>query len=95
MTGEEFDGEPFEIEITDSIDLHAFAPSDVKRVTDEYIREAHAKGFRIVRIIHGKGIGVLRETVRKVLKRSEFVEGFKDSDEFSGGRGSTVAKLRA
>jgi dsDNA-specific endonuclease/ATPase MutS2 len=47
----------------------------------------------MVRIIHGKGIGVQREIVRKVLERSEFVESFKNSDEFSGGRGSTIAKL--
>lgn len=85
--------EPFEIEITDSIDLHAFAPRDVKRVTEAYIQEAYAKGFRVVRIIHGKGIGVQRETVRKVLADSKFVESFKNSDEFSGGRGSTVAKF--
>ncbi len=86
--------EPFDVEITDSIDLHAFFPKDIKAVTVEYLKEAHRKGFRIVRIIHGKGIGVQRETVRKVLERSELVESFKNSDEFSGGSGSTVAKLK-
>jgi len=85
--------EIFDIEITDSIDLHAFAPKDIKAVTEEYIKEAHRKGLKIVRIIHGKGIGVQRETVRNVLERSEFVESFKNSDEFSGGRGATIAKL--
>ncbi len=85
--------EPFDVEITDSIDLHAFAPKDIRAVTEEYLTEAHRKGFRIVRIIHGKGIGVQRETVRKVLERSELVESFKNSDEFSGGRGATIAKL--
>ena len=85
--------EVFNVEITDSIDLHSFAPKDIKAVTEEYIKEAHRKGLKIVRIIHGKGIGVQREIVRKVLERSELVESFKNSDEFSGGRGSTVAKL--
>lgn len=86
--------EPVELEITDSIDLHAFAPRDVKAVTVAYLEEAHKKGFRIVRIIHGKGIGVQRETVRKVLAETEFINSFKSGDEFSGGAGATVVKFK-
>jgi dsDNA-specific endonuclease/ATPase MutS2 len=82
--------EPFEIEITDSLDLHAFSPKDVKAVTAAYLDEARKKGFRTVRIIHGKGIGVQREIVRNVLKETPFVKGFKSGDEFSGGSGATV-----
>ena len=77
--------EPVELEITDSIDLHAFAPRDIKSVVESYLEEARKKGFSVVRIIHGKGIGVQRETVRKVLERTDFVESFKSGDEFSGG----------
>lgn len=88
--------EPIELEITDSIDLHAFAPRDVKSVVENYLIEARKKGFKIVRIIHGKGIGVQRETVRKVLATTDFVESFKNADEFSGGGGwgATIAKLK-
>ena len=86
-------GEPVEIEITDSLDLHAFSPKDVKAVTIAYLEEARKKGFRIVRLIHGKGVGVQREIVRKVLSETEFVKGFKSGDEFSGGWGATVAEL--
>ena len=87
--------EPVELEITDSIDLHAFAPRDVKSVVETYLEEARKKNFRIVRIIHGKGIGVQRETVRKVLARTDFVESFKSGDEFSGGgSGATVVKFK-
>lgn len=86
--------EPFEIEITDSIDLHAFAPRDVKSVTKSYLEEAVKKNFRVVRIIHGKGVGVQREIVRKVLENSEFVESFKTGDEFSGNWGATIVKLK-
>ena len=87
--------EPVELEITDSIDLHAFAPRDVKSVVESYLREARKKDFRIVRIIHGKGIGVQREIVRKVLTETNFVESFKTGDEFSGSWGATIVKLRA
>lgn len=90
---DEMGDEPFEIEITDSIDLHAFHPKDVKAVTIAYLDEARAKGFRVVRIIHGKGIGVQREIVRSVLSQTPFVKGFKSGDEFSGGSGATVVAL--
>jgi dsDNA-specific endonuclease/ATPase MutS2 len=99
MDKEEFDLEnPFpetvEIEITDSIDLHAFAPRDVRAVTEAYLEEARKKGFRMVRIIHGKGIGVQREIVRQVLENTDFIEKFKTADEFSGSWGATIAHLR-
>lgn len=86
--------EPVELEITDSIDLHAFAPRDVKSVVGTYLAEARKKGFGIVRIIHGKGIGVQREIVRRVLSETDFVESFKTGDEFSGSWGATIVKLK-
>lgn len=85
--------EPLELEIGDSIDLHAFRPKDVKAVTLAYLEEAHGKGFKFVRIIHGKGIGVQRETVRSLLKEIDFVKDFKSGDEFSGGWGATVVEF--
>lgn len=86
--------EPVEIEITDSLDLHAFQPRDVRAVTEAYLEEARKKGFRIVRIIHGKGVGVQREIVRKVLSETEFVKSFKNGDEFSGNWGATIAEFK-
>ena len=85
--------EPVELEITDSLDLHAFSPTDVKAVTIAYLEEARKKGFRTVRLIHGKGIGVQREIVRGVLAETPFVKKFKSGDEFSGGWGATIAEL--
>ena len=85
--------EPFDLEITDTLDLHAFNPKEVRAVTIAYLEEARKKGLRTVRLIHGKGVGVQRETVRKVLGETGFVKGFKSGDEFSGGWGSTIADL--
>jgi dsDNA-specific endonuclease/ATPase MutS2 len=85
--------EPVDLEITDSIDLHAFRPNEMKAVLVAYLAEARAKGFPFVRIIHGKGIGVQREMVRKVLAETDFVKGFKSGDEFSGGWGATIAEF--
>ena len=85
--------EPVEIEITDSLDLHSFAPRDIRAVVEAYMAEAHKKGFPIVRIIHGKGVGVQREIVRKTLSEMDFVESFKNAPEFSGSWGATIVKL--
>ena len=85
--------EPFEIEITDTLDLHSFSPKDVKSVVEEYLLEARKKGFQSVRIIHGKGIGVQREIVRKILSDSDFVKSFKNAPEFSGSWGSTIVEF--
>lgn len=86
--------EPVEIEITDSIDLHAFRPQDARAVLEAYLTEARKKGFRFVRIIHGKGIGVQREMVRKVLENENFVKAFKNAPEFSGNWGATIVEFR-
>lgn len=86
--------ETVEIEITDSIDLHSFQPKDVKRVVEAYLTEARIKGYKFVRIIHGKGIGVQREMVRKLLTEKEFVKAFKSGDEFSGSSGATVVEFK-
>jgi dsDNA-specific endonuclease/ATPase MutS2 len=85
--------ESVDLEITDSLDLHAFSPKDVKAVTIAYLEEARKKGFRVVRLIHGKGLGVQREIVRSVLSETSFVTKFKSGDEFSGGWGATIAEL--
>ncbi len=78
-----------EIPITDVLDLHPFAPRDVKVVVEEYLYQCAQKGFRFVRIIHGKGIGVQREMVRSILKKSEFVESFEEGPDW----GSTAVTL--
>src|SRR5256885_17152786 len=85
--------EPVRLEIRDVFDLHAIAPRDVKRVVEEYLIEAHGAGFRSVRIIHGKGAGVQREMVRKILARTPFVEVFTDAPPEAGGWGATIARL--
>ena len=85
--------EPVEIEITDSFDLHSFSPRDIRAVVEAYLAEAHKKEFSTVRIIHGKGVGIQREIVRKVLSETDFVKSFKNAPEFSGSWGATIAVL--
>lgn len=85
--------EPVEMEIEDTLDLHPFAPSEMKSVAEEYLRCAREKGFREVRIIHGKGIGVQREMVRALAERLDWVELVGDGGVTGGGWGSTVLRI--
>ena len=85
--------DPVDIEITDVFDLHTIPPRDVKAVVEEYLRLAHEKGFKAVRIIHGKGIGVQRETVRSILARTSFVLDWTDAPPHAGGLGATIVRL--
>ena len=82
------------LEITDVLDLHSFAPRDVRRAVEAYLLEAHRRGFRSVRLIHGKGRGVQRATVRAVLARTPFVLDWTDAPPEAGGLGATIAHLR-
>jgi len=98
MNDEDLDNpfpEPVEIEITDVFDLHTIPPRDVKRVVEEYLELARAKGFRSVRIIHGKGIGVQRETVRTILSRTDYVSDWTDAPPEAGGLGATIIHFKS
>ena len=79
-----------EIPIEDSIDLHTFLPRDVPVVVEEYLYQAVQRGFREIRIIHGRGVGVQRETVRSILRKHPAVETYRDELD----RGSTMVTLR-
>jgi dsDNA-specific endonuclease/ATPase MutS2 len=63
-------------------------------VVEDYLEEAHRRGRRWVRIIHGKGIGVQREMVRSILSRTSYVVEFRDAPAEAGGWGATVVTLK-
>jgi len=86
--------DPIRLPITDVFDLHSVPPRDVPDVVREYLLEARHRGFRALRIIHGRGIGVQREIVRSILERTEFVEEFRDAPAEAGGWGATVVTLK-
>ena len=86
--------EIFELPITDTFDLHTVPPRDVEDVVEAYLEAAHDKNLKNLRIIHGKGIGVQRETVRRVLARTPFVQSHQTAPEGAGGWGATLVTLR-
>jgi len=83
-----------ELPIEDFIDLHNFEPRDIPSVVDDYLRAAREQGFREVRLIHGRGIGVQRERVRSVLSTHPLVTEYHDAPPERGGWGATIARLK-
>jgi DNA-nicking Smr family endonuclease len=83
--------EPVRVPIEDSIDLHTFAPRDVVSVVDEYLRAAAEAGLREVRLIHGRGKGVQRAEIQRLLRGHELVSRFWDAPE--SHLGATVVRL--
>lgn len=88
------DEDPFESPVVigtgPMIDLHAIPPSQSRLVVAEYLREARSRGYRCVRIVHGKGIGAQRRMVREVLASTPFVISFTDAPPEAGGWGATI-----
>lgn len=72
---------PVEVPIEDTIDLHSFAPQDVVAVVEDYLEAAHEAGFCQVRLIHGRGKGVQRAAVQRLLRGHALVERFWDAPE--------------
>ena len=87
--------EPIEIPIDGVLDLHTFRPAEVKDLLDDYISACLEKGIYSIRIIHGKGQGVLKKRVQSILKKDSRVARFADAEVPSGGWGATVVELRS
>jgi len=87
------DEQPIELPIDGTLDLHTFSPRDVKDLVPEYLAACREKGILSVRIIHGKGIGALRETVHAILSRMPEVLDFRLAGDASGW-GATVVELK-
>ena len=87
------DHEVIELPIDGVLDLHTFNPKDAGSVVDDYLWACREKGIHEVRIIHGKGKGVLRQTVHTLLQRHPLVEEFS-LDCGPSGWGASIVRLR-
>jgi len=84
-------GPPVPLPLDGTLDLHAFAPSDVGSLVPEWPRAA---GLRELRIVHGKGTGALRRSVEALLARHPLVLSHRPAGEDAGGWGATLVTLR-
>jgi DNA-nicking Smr family endonuclease len=92
--GKEEDLQPIELPIDGILDLHTFRPKDVKGLLPDYLAACREKGILQVRVIHGKGSGILRKTVLSLLGRLPCVASFRTAGEEAGGWGATIVMLK-
>jgi DNA-nicking Smr family endonuclease len=88
------DSSPIQWPIDGVLDLHSFRPQDVADVLQEYLTECRARGILEVRVIHGKGQGVLCRTVHALLARLPEVQSFALATPAFGGHGATIVHLK-
>jgi hypothetical protein len=88
------DREAAEIAIDGELDLHNFSPKEVAPLVREYIEICRGKGIRDLRIVHGKGKGVLRRTVHSLLDKHPQVEDYRLGGHGEGSWGATIVRLR-
>ena len=87
--------DPIELPIDGVLDLHTFHPKELPDLLTDYLAACHAKRIYSIRIIHGKGSGVLKARVRSLLSRDPRVAGYRDAPAGSGGWGATLVTLKA
>jgi DNA-nicking Smr family endonuclease len=88
------ENEPVEFPIDGTLDLHTFRPGEVRDLVPDYLAACRERGILQVRIIHGKGTGILREKVHSILGRMPEVASFRLAGEDGGGWGATIVTLR-
>ncbi len=86
--------EPVQLPIDGVLDLHNFAPRDLKYLIPDYLHECRKANIYQVRVIHGKGIGNLRRTVHAILENLPEVKGFRLAGQDGGGWGATLVDLK-
>lgn len=81
------------IEFKTEIDIRGYRLGDALDAVSRYIDDALLVGASQVRILHGKGTGVLKEEIRKYLRTIPGVESAVDEDVRFGGAGITIVTL--
>ena len=85
--------EPIQIPIEDVLDLHTFRPQDIADLLENYFDECIKAGILSVRVIHGKGKGIQKKQVHRILQKNPQVKSFKDAPPEAGGWGATLVEL--
>lgn len=84
---------PVELPIDGVLDLHTFNPREIRDLLPDYIAACRQKGIFEIRIIHGKGTGMLRKTVHSMLGKLPGISSFRLAEEDGGGWGATIVVL--
>lgn len=85
---------PVKMPIEDILDLHTFNPREVPDLLVEYFSACMDADIYSVRIVHGKGRGILKKRVQALLKKNPQVKSFKNAPPEAGGWGATLVELK-
>ena len=80
--------------ISDTLDLHTFHPRDAKNLVHDFISDCIENNMQEIRIIHGKGKGVLRDIVHSELEKDDKVESYKLANDRFSSWGATIVRLK-
>ena len=80
--------------VKSEIDIRGKNFEDAKDIVDKYLDDAYLSGLKSVRIIHGKGTGVLRQKLREHFRNVKLIKSYKDAEYNEGGDGVTVVTLK-
>ena len=86
--------EPIQLPIEDVLDLHTFRPQDIANLLQDYFAECVQSNIFSVRVIHGKGKGIQKRQVHRLLQKSPQVSSFRDAPPEAGGWGATLVELK-
>ncbi len=81
--------------IEDILDLHTFKPKDIPDLLVDYFEACINEGIYSVRIVHGKGRGILKKRVQGLLKKNLMVKSFQDAPPEAGSWGATLVELKS
>jgi len=87
--------QPVKMPIEDILDLHTFKPKDIPDLLVDYFEACINEGIYSVRIVHGKGRGILKKRVQGLLKKNLMVKSFQDAPPEAGGWGATLVELKS
>jgi DNA mismatch repair protein MutS2 len=80
-------------DINPELDLHAMTVDEAIPLVQEYLNDAFMAGLKEVRVVHGKGTGILRQAVMRELKKHPLVKAFRGGGRFEGSTGATVVEF--
>ena len=80
--------------IQDGIDLHGMTRDQASAVVVEFLEQCLARGLRCVRIVHGKGLGILKAKLRRWLPQREEVLAYCQAPANDGGSGALLVLLK-
>ena len=78
---------------SDEIDLHGMTVDEALPRLDSFLHTAFRAGYYQVRVVHGKGSGILRREVDRYLSDHPLVRSHRLADRYHGGDGATEVDL--